>query len=196
MGTYIKYLKKFEGPIKKKGLTITITGLSGSGKSTIAEAIAKAFRLKLFNAGDIERKFAKKKKISIYQASIIRPKKIDYEMDKTLLRLAMKGGYVLIGRLTAFVAGDWADCKVYIDCQKRIRAKRIAKRDNLTLKEALKKNSQRDKADEKKYKKLYDIDVKKRKIFDLIIDNSRPGIEKIKKESLKKIKKFLKKKYG
>ncbi len=193
MGTFIKYLKKFEKPTKKKGLTITITGLSGSGKNTIAEAIAKSLKLKIFSAGDIERKFARQRKISIYKASTIRPKEIDYEMDKTLLKLAMKGGYVLIGRLAGWVAGDWADCRVFINCQKRIRAKRIAKRDNLTFKEALVKIKERDEADKKRYWNLYRINLNERKIYNLFIDNNKPGIEKIKKEAVKKIKNFLKK---
>lgn len=97
MGTYIKYLKKFERPIKKRGLTITVTGLTGSGKSTIAEAIARAFKLKTFNAGDFQRKFAQQKKITLDLASKILPKAIDYEMDKTILKLAIHGGYVLTG---------------------------------------------------------------------------------------------------
>lgn len=196
MGTYIKYLKKFEKPFKKKGLTITLTGLSGSGKSTIAEAVAKFFKLKIFSAGDLQRKFASQKGISIYQSSLIRPKRIDYEMDKKLLKLAMKGNYVLVGRLSAWVAGTWADCKIFIDCQKKIRARRVAKRDNLTFKEALKKITQRDEADQKRYQKLYGLNLKEKKVFDLIIKNNREGIERIKKEVIQKIKNFLNKKYG
>ncbi|MFN3301989.1 MAG: (d)CMP kinase [Patescibacteria group bacterium] len=192
MGTYIKYLKKFEKPFKKKGLTITISGLSGSGKSTVAEIIAKEFKLKIFSAGDIQRKFASQRKISIYESSIIRPKKIDYEMDKTLLNLAMKGGYVLIGRLAAWVAGDWADCKIYVNCQKKIRAKRVAKRDNLTFKEALIKITKRDEADKKRYWDLYRINIDKKKIFDIFIDNSKPTLKELKRETIKKVKKFLK----
>lgn len=195
MGTYINYLKKFEKPIniKKGGLVITVTGLSGSGKSTVAEAIAKAFKLKLFSAGDIERKFACQRKISIYTASTIRPKKLDYEMDKKILKLALKGKCVLLGRLSAWSAGDWADCKVFIDCRKEIRAKRVARRDYLTIREALLKVNERDTADYKQYKKLYGIDVNKKDIFDLIINNNRVGLKKIKQETVKKIKKFLNK---
>lgn len=194
MNTYIKYLEKFEKSWQKKGLTITVTGLSGSGKSTIAEAIAKDFKLKLFSAGDIQRKFARQKGISIYEASLTRPKRVDYEMDKSLLKLAIKGGCVLVGRLSAWVAGNWAECKIFIDCQRKIRARRVAQRDNLTFKEALIKINQRDEADQKRYQELYGLNIKERKVFDLIIKNNREGIEKIKKEVIKKIKKFLKKK--
>jgi len=191
MGTYIKYLKKFEQPVKKRGLTITVTGLSGSGKSTIAEAIAKAFKLKTFNAGDLQRKFARQKKITLDQASKILPKEIDYQMDKAVLEKAIRGGYVLTGRLSAWTAGDWADCKVFVDCQKRIRIIRIARRDNLTIKEATKKVNQRDQADIKRYRKLYKINVNQRSIYDLFIKNNKPGREKIKKETVKKVKDYL-----
>lgn len=194
MSTYIKYLKKFEKPIKKKGLTITVTGFSGSGKSTVAEAIAKAFKLKIFNVGDIQRKFARQKKISVYQASAILPKSLDHEMDKVSLKAAMTGGYVLLGRLAGWTAGDWADCKIFIDCQKKIRAHRVAKRDHLTIKEALIKVNQRDADDQRRYYNLYKINTNQRKIYDFIIKNDKPGREKIKNEAVQKIKKFLKKK--
>jgi len=192
VGTYIKYLKKFEKPLKKKGLTITVTGLSGSGKSTVAEIIAQTFNLKIFSAGDIQRKFAHQRKISIDEASLILPKKIDYEMDRILLKLAIRGGYVLIGRLSAWVAGEWADCKVYVNCQKKIRAKRVALRDNLTFKEALIKTTKRDKADRKRYWNLYKINVNQKKIFDVFIDNTKPTLKELKRETIEKVKKFFK----
>lgn len=194
MGTYIKYLKKFERPTRKKGLTITVTGLAGSGKSTIAEAIAKAFKLKTFNAGDFQRKFAQQKKIALDQAAKILPKKIDYQMDKTVLEKARLGSYVLTGRLAAWTAGDWADCKVYVDCQKKIRVLRVARRDNLTIKAATKKVRERDQADIRRYQKLYRINVNQRNIYDLFFKNDQPGIAKIKREAVNKIKKFLKNK--
>jgi cytidylate kinase len=196
MGTYIDYLKKFEKPVKKRGLTITVSGFSGSGKSTVAEVIAKAFKLKIFNAGDVLRRFASQKKISLSDASKIRPKEIDYQMDRMLLESAMKGGYVLVGRLSAWVAGDFADCKIFVNCQKKIRAKRVAKRDKMTLREALTKITQRDEYDQKQYKKLYNLDLKNRKIFDLTINNNRSGLQRLKKEIVKKVKQFLKRKYG
>ncbi|MCX7778657.1 MAG: cytidylate kinase family protein [Patescibacteria group bacterium] len=195
MGTYIKSLKKFEKPSKKRGLTITVAGLSGAGKSTVAEIIASSFRLKIFNAGDIERKFAKKKKISLLQATIIRPKRLDYEMDKTLIRLAIKGNYVLVGRLSGWVAGDWADCRIYVQCQKKIRAKRMAKRDHLTFREALRKITQRDRGDQKRYWQLYKINLKEKKIYHLFINNTQPTLRELKKQVLKKLKNFLEEKY-
>lgn len=192
MGTYLNYLKRFERPTKKKGLTITVTGLSGSGKSTVAEAIALAFKLKTFNAGDLQRQFARQKKITLDQASKILPRKIDIQMDKAVLEKANQGGYVLTGRLAGWTAGDWADCRVFVDCQKRIRVLRVARRDNLTIKEACKKVSERDQADIKRYQTLYGVNVRKMNIYNLFIRNDKPGKDKIKRETVNKIKKFLK----
>lgn len=196
MGTYIKLFKPLEEELKKKiekkGLTITVDGLSGSGKSTGAKAIAKAFKLKYVYVGEIFRKLAKEKRLSLEEFCAIREKEVDLEADKKTLKLAMKGNVVLDGRLTGWVAGDWADLKIYYDTPLEIRAKRVAKRDKKSEEEALKDLRKRDKEDGKKYKKIYGIDPSDKSIYDLIIDNSNFTLEDAKTIPVKLVKKFLK----
>jgi cytidylate kinase len=179
--------------VKKKGLTITVSGRSGSGKSLGAKAIAKALKLRYVSAGEIMRNLAKEKGISLEKMSQIREPEIDHEMDKRSLKLAMEGSVVLDGRLTGWVAGDWADVKICYICSLETKAKRVAKRDGISFEEAKKRIMKRDKEDHKKYLELYGINSYDESIYDLIIDNEKLTKKEAKIVPVKLVKKFLEK---
>jgi len=193
MGTCIKALKSYEDKlkIKKKGITITISGQSGSGKSTIADAIAKTFHLKHVNVGDIFRNIAKKRNLQLETFAKVRSKKIDLEADEKTLELAKKGNVLLNGRLTAWVAGDNADVRIFVDCDINVRAKRVAERDKKTVLQAKKDLIKRDKSDAKAYKKVYGINVADKRIYDVIIDNTKMSFSEAKKKPVQIVKRLL-----
>jgi cytidylate kinase len=193
--TYIKFLKPYEKElaknIKKKGLTITVSGISGAGKTDGARALAKAFNLKYIFAGQIFRQIAKKRKIPLEQLSAIREPEIDHETDRRNLEFAMKGNAVLDGRLTGWVAGDWADVKIFYECPLGVRAKRVAKRDNISVEETRKRLEKRDKEDHEKYRKLYGIDSYDKSIYDIVINNEKLPKSKAKIVPVKLVREFL-----
>ena len=193
MGTYISKLKDFEKGLnfKKKGITITVSGKTGVGKTVISKTLAKIFKLKHVSAGDIFRAEAKRRKLALEEFSKIREPEIDIELDKRTLELAKKGNVVLNGRLTGWVAGDNADIRIWVKAPMRLKAKRVAKRDKLTIKEAKEKIKKRDEYDAKVYKKLYGIDINDTSIYNLIITNGDIPLEKLKKLVVSKVKKLL-----
>ena len=140
--TYLKFLEPYEkellNKMKKKGLTITVSGLSGAGKTDGARALAEAFKLNYVSAGQILREIAKERKVSLEELCKVREPEIDYEMDRRNLKFAMKGNVVIDARLSAWCAGDWADVKVYYECPLDVKAERVAKRDNITVEQARK----------------------------------------------------------
>ncbi|MCD6575673.1 MAG: cytidylate kinase family protein [Nanoarchaeota archaeon] len=193
MGTYIEKLKDFEKQleVRKEGPTITVSGLSGSGKSTIGKAIANAFGLKLKSMGDIFRELAKEKGIPIEKFSKIRSEEVDIELDKKTLELAKKGNIVLIGRLTGWVAGDNADVKLWIDCEDEVRFSRVAKREGISVEEAKKRILERDSADAKRYEELYGVDVNDKSIYDILFDNTTATYEEAITKPVEAIKELL-----
>jgi cytidylate kinase len=196
MRTYLKFLypyeRELEKKLRKKGLTITVSGLTGSGKTTGAEAIAEALNLKYYEAGSIQKSLAKKKKISLEEQVKTRNKEVDYHIDKKTLEFAISGNCVLVGRLTGWVAGKWADVRIFYDTPFEVRAKRVAKREGISVEEAKKKVKLRDLEDRKKYKKIYGIDLKDKSIYDIVFDNSKVSLERSKKLIVKIVKEFLK----
>lgn len=198
MKTYIKFLESFEKElkekIKKKGLTIVVAGPACSGKTTGAKAIAKALNLQYVSAGEVFRNVAKERGIPLEEFSAIREKEIDYEIDKKTLEFAIQGNCVLDGRLVAWVAGDWADVKIYYDCPLEVRAERAIKRDKIPKEKAIEIIKKRDSEDNKKYIELYGIDSFNKSIYDIIIDNEKISKEESEKIAVEKTKEFLKKK--
>jgi len=195
MKTYIKFLGKFEKEfikkIKKKGLTITVSGVSGAGKTDGARALAKAFKLRYVSAGEIQRQVAKEKGVSLEEQAETREAEIDHLMDKRSLKLAMQGNVVLDGRLTGWAAGKWADVKVWYECPLKVRAKRVAKRDKISFEESFKNLEERDEDDREKYFKLYGINSFNTSIYDIKINNEKLTKRQAKIVPVKLIKEFL-----
>jgi cytidylate kinase len=193
MGTYIKALKNYEDKlkIKKKGITITVSGQSGSGKTTIAKAIAKALKLRYVNVGDIFRKLAKKKKIKLEEFAKIRSSRVDIEADEKTLELAKKGNVVLNGRLTGWVAGDNADVRVFVDCSLDVRAERTALRDKKTVLDTKEDLIDRDMSDMKAYRKLYGVQIADKRIYDMIINNTKMSFSDSKKVPVQLIRQHI-----
>ena len=193
--TFIKFLEEHEEElsqkIEKKGLTITVSGLSGSGKSTGAKAIAKALNIDYMSAGAILRQIAKDRKMSLVELVKIRKPEIDYEMDRRTLELAMGGNVVLDGRLTGWVAGDWADIKIFYECSLNIRAERVARRDDITPEKAEEVLQKRDEEDHNVYQKLYGIDSYDKSIYDIVINNEKLIKKEAKIVPVRLVKQFL-----
>jgi len=194
--TFIKFLEGYEKElsekIKKRGLTITVSGLSGSGKSTGAKAIAQSLNLKYVSAGKILRQVAKDKKIKLIDIVKSREPEIDYEMDRRTLKLAMEGNVVLDGRLTGWVAGDWADVKIFYECDLKVRAERVAKRDSITQEKAKEVIQNRDEEDHNIYQSLYGIDSYDKSIYDIIINNEKLTMDEAKRIPVNLVKKHIK----
>lgn len=195
MRTKIDFLKQFEDEFKKtkKRLTITVSGPASSGKTTGAKAIASAFNLRYFSAGEIFRDMAKKRRIPLERFSEIREREVDYEIDKNILRLAMEGNCVLDGRLTGWAAGDHAEAKIYYECSLKTRAERAAKRDKKPFEESLRDIKRRDEEDNKKYKKLYGIDLFDKSIYNVIINNEKITLRENEIIAVKRVRKIIKK---
>jgi cytidylate kinase len=196
MGTFVKrfleYEKKLKSKYKHLGLTITVSGLSSSGKTTGAKVIAKHFGLKYHSSGTIFREVAKKMAIPLEKFSEIRSDEIDLKIDEETLKLAIIGNVVLDGRLTGWVAGEWAEVRIFYNTPLKIRARRYAEREGIDYKTALTNVKKRDEADMKKYKKLYGINLKDLSIYNIIIDNSNWSLEDANKKPIKIIEEFLK----
>ncbi|MBS7655355.1 AAA family ATPase [Candidatus Bathyarchaeota archaeon] len=173
-------------------MIIAIGGLHGTGKSTCAKALAKKFNLKYVSAGEMFRKIAYEKGVSIEELSRLSEvdKSIDLAIDEEVKKTAEEGDVVLEGQLTPWFIKNKA-LKIYVAASKKERILRISKRDCLTLEEAEKETLNREASERKRYKEYYGINIEDLSIYDLIIDTglfSKDETIKI----LEKIVKFAK----
>jgi cytidylate kinase len=96
----------------------------------------------------------------------------DYLLDKNQKEMFdREQGAVLGSRLAIWLAD--ANLYVWLDGDLKTRAKRISRREKITLKEAIDKTQKRDGENALQYKKLYGIDVGKHGFADLKIDTGK-----------------------
>lgn len=167
-------LKKPSKKGNSKNLVITISGLHGVGKSTIAKSISKEFNLRYISAGLLFRKIAKEKNLSLLELSEKAKTfpEIDAMIDNMQKEEAYKGGTVIDGLISSFICKDLANIKIYIKANLETRINRIAKRDGIIFEKALKETLERENNERERFKKFYGFNIDDTSIYDLVIDNS------------------------
>src|SRR5262245_40093361 len=149
-------------PSKTRPVVI-ICGLAGSGKSTAAHLIAKRFKLKHVSAGDQFRAVAKKRRMSLLELGLYAEKhpEFDKELDMGLMAHAKKGGVILDGRASAFLAKKMKipALKIYLAVDPKVSAQRVSKRDGISVPQALKTSRLREREIARRLKALYGLDT-------------------------------------
>lgn len=164
-------------PKSKRRLVVIICGLAGSGKSTAATMIAKRFRLKHVSAGDQFRAIAKERGMNLIDLGRYAAKhpEFDKELDQRLMTAAKKGGVVLDGRASAFLAKKMRipALKIFLTVDPKVSAKRVAKRDHITVAKALSGSRQREREIATRLKTLYGLDTSSTEYYDAVIQTDR-----------------------
>jgi cytidylate kinase len=172
-------------------MIITISGTPGSGKSTVAKAIAKALKLKHFSAGDFMRALAADKGVSLAELSKEAEKsdKIDKEIDQRNVELFKReDNFVIDSRLAFhFAPKGLKVIKIFLTCDTKEAARRIygdvlsnkrsVESDIKTQKDAEKAIASRMKSEVKRYKKYYGVDYLDDSNYDFVLDTSNISID-------------------
>ena len=153
---------------------IAIGGLHGIGKSTVAKALAKHFKLRYLSAGKAFREMAKRKTLTLQEFSKLADEdpSIDLEIDNSIKKEAEKGDAIVEGQLASWMLKNMADMKILLTAPEKVRIKRIATREGTSFDEAKKRTAIREKIEKERYKKYYNIDLSDVSIYDLIFDTS------------------------
>lgn len=158
-------------------MIITIGGPIGSGKTTVASAIAGLYGFKHVSAGLIFRKMAKENGLTLEEFSELAEKDPFYDkrVDERQKALAKEGNAVVDGRLSGrFIEGD---IKIWLTAPFGLRAQRVAQRDGKELKLATDEMQNREKSEATRYKKIYNINVYDLSIYDVVLNTALWGAE-------------------
>lgn len=161
-------------------MKITISGPPGSGKSTLSKMLSAKLGLELVSMGDIFRKLASEKCMSLDEFGTLAKcnDEIDRKLDDVQKKIAKeKDNIILEGRLSGFLLD--ADLKVWLKAPLKIRAERIAKRENKTLSSAMKETSEREECERLRYFNYYKIDIRDLSVYDIVIDSTKLSPEEI-----------------
>ena len=156
-------------------VTITISGSPGSGKTTAAKLLAEKLKLKYVYSGDIFREMAKKHKMSLEEFGKYceKHREIDQQLDDYQLKILTKGNVIVEGRISGWIAhkNNIPAVKVLIDTDIETRVGRILKREKGKANKRKKEILTREKSETTRYKKYYNIDLKDKSIYDIVIDS-------------------------
>jgi cytidylate kinase len=153
-------------------LVITVSGFHGTGKTTVAEMLARALGLRHVSAGQLFRQMAEERGLSLSALSVRASEKdeLDRLVDSRTKEEAKKGNAVIDGLLAGWMAGEDADLKFYLFAPDDVRVARIARRDKCSLEEARKATFSRERLERRRFKRFYAIDIDDLSIYDLILN--------------------------
>ena len=166
-------------------MILTISGLHGTGKSTIGKLISQKLGLKYYSTGQAFRDLAKDMNFTLEEFTdyVEKNPDIDRKLDDKIIEIALKDNILIDSQLSAYLLESVADFKILLTCSLKIRVKRMTERDDALYDDKLKETTIREKSELARFNKLYDINLndqsKVEKIYDLIIDTSELTIEEI-----------------
>jgi cytidylate kinase len=157
-------------------MLVTISGPPGGGKTTTATAIAESFDLDHVSGGDIFRSLAAEEGYSLAEFNALAEEddSIDRDLDRRLRETARDSDdLVLESRLSGWMAGEYADLKVWLDAPLDVRAARIAGREATSTEDARRETKEREDSEKRRYREYYGIDFEDRSIYDLSVNTAR-----------------------
>jgi cytidylate kinase len=150
----------------EKKIVVCISGMAGTGKSTIAKKLARKYKLRYYSGGDALKELAKDEGYNSSSRgwwespeglSFLEKReknlKFDKAVDDKLLEYAQQGNVILDSWTMPWLLKT--GFKIWLVASVKKRAERIAKRDKISVKEALQVLKEKEARTKAIYKKLY-----------------------------------------
>jgi CMP/dCMP kinase len=172
------------GSASKKKIVVCISGMAGTGKSTLAKKLAEKYGLRYYSGGDALKELAAEEG---YDSSVrgwwespeglrfLEKREQNHAFDKAvdnkLLKYAQQGCVLLDSWTMPWLLKT--GFKIWLIASEEKRAERIAERDKLPLKEAVQVLKEKEARTKSIYKKLYGFTLgEDLQPFDLILDTN------------------------
>jgi CMP/dCMP kinase len=159
-------------------MRITVSGLPGSGTTTLSKLLSEYYELELVSSGEIFRKMAKERGMNLAEFGALaeRDPSIDLDIDKNQKSIIHTQDNILLeSRLAGHMAQGVPNVlKVWIKAPLLTRVKRIQRREkSISFDEELEKTVEREKSEALRYKNYYGIDITDLSIYDIVIDSEK-----------------------
>ncbi|HLC76841.1 MAG TPA: alpha/beta hydrolase [archaeon] len=142
---------------------IVISGKPGCGSSTVAKLLSKRMNLRHFSLGDYNKNQSKARKetdrsLDMWTSKIGSSKKFHIKSDKLARTVAKRGDVVIDAKIGIHMIRGLYNYDVWLTAPHSVRAKRYAKRDKMSLKDATKKLDEKEKDERGNWKRIYGFD--------------------------------------
>jgi cytidylate kinase len=178
--------EKMKSTLEKK-IVVCISGMAGTGKSTLAKKLAQKYKLKYYSGGDALKELAKDEGYnpssrgwweSPEGLSFLKKReknlKFDKAVDDKLLEYAQQGNVLLDSWAMPWLLRT--GFKIWLVASVEKRAERIAKRDKIAVKKALQVLKEKEARTKAIYKKLYGFRLgEDLEPFNLVLDTDNLG---------------------
>jgi CMP/dCMP kinase len=166
-------------------MIITIAGMPGSGKTTVAKIIAEKLDLKRYSIGDLQDKIAQDKGITIYELIELEGKDdtIDRKLDAHQEKLGQsEDNFVMDGRLSwhfiphskkVFLTVDTPEAARRIFEAKKNESGRDDEPEYDSIEEVVQLITKRNQDDENRYKTFYGVDTSNHLNYNLVVDTTK-----------------------
>jgi CMP/dCMP kinase len=165
-----------------KKTVICISGMAGTGKSTLSKKLAEKYQLRYYSGGDVLKELAKHEGYDVsvqgwwespeglkFLNERINEPKFDKEVDDKLLEYAQQGNILLDSWTMPWLLKE--GFKIWLEASFEKRAARVAVRDNMTVAEAFEMLKEKEARTKAIYKTLYGFGLGEDfKPFDFILD--------------------------
>ena len=179
----------YKNKISKIRNSIVISGWPAVGKTTIANELSKELNYVLYNGGDVLKDLASERGYDVFgidwwdteEARDFMEEResnpyFDIEVDRKLVDIVRNGNVVVTSYTLPWLVPE--SVKIWLKGSRSNRIKRMAKRDNLKIKEARSILQQRDDNNVRIYKNLYGFEFgKDLTVFDFVLDTDLLNLE-------------------
>lgn len=180
-------------------MIVTISGFSGSGKTTVANLAGERLKIPAVDVGQIFRGLAAKHGMDVVSFGQYAEKhpEIDRQLDAEMVKLCRKKkDLILQGRLAGWMTKrNGIDAlRVWIGASAQTRAARICHREGIRLTKACADTLRRDEDNRRRYLDTYGLDLNDLSIYDSVIQTDNLTIEEVVSALMNAIRKVWPKK--
>jgi len=183
--------KNTKACLAEKKIVICISGMAGTGKSTLSKKLAEKYNLKCYSGGDALKELAKAEGydvsrqgwwespegLNFLKERVIDPK-FDKAVDAKLLEYAQQGNVLLDSWTMPWLLKE--GFKIWLIASIEKRAARVAERDKITVNKAFKVLEEKEAMTKAIYKKLYGFVLGEDFApFDLVLDTDNLNAEEV-----------------
>jgi cytidylate kinase len=163
-------------------MRITVSGLPGSGTTSLSRYLAEHHKFSMISAGEVFRQLAVEHNLELAEFGRLAEQDESYDkmIDARQKEIAAQRDNIIVeGRLSGWMVSD-ADLKIWLIAPIGCRIKRIISRDHVAdEKTATAITIERERCEAGRYRSYYDIDINDLSIYHMVLNSEHWGVAEL-----------------